>query len=136
MKIDLKFIGYINTSENITGAQVKDCFVNKNNQLVFIVKQGQGSMAVGKKAIKIRKLENLLHRKIKLIEFNENPVEFVKNMICPLKSPEIVLNENELIIKTDTMHLKALLLGRDKANLNELQIIVTKYFNNIKIKIE
>lgn len=129
MKIDATLIGYITTLENITNTQVKDCFINKNNQVVFIVKNGQGSKAVGRQAVNLRRIESLLHKKIKIIEFNEDPVEFVKNVIYPLKSPEIKLNENEITIKTDSTHLKALLLGRDKANLKELHNIVNKYFN-------
>ena len=129
MKIDLTLIGYITTFENITQTNVKDCFFNKNNQLVFIVKTGQASKAVGKKAFNLKKVERLINKKIKIIEFNEKPEEFVKNIIYPLKSPEIKLNENnEIIVKTDSTHLKALLLGRDKANLKELQEIVNKYF--------
>lgn len=129
MKIDITLIGYINTFENLTRTQVKDCFINKNNQVVFIVKYGQGSKAVGKKAFNLKKLERLINKKIKIIEFNDNPEEFVKNVIYPLKSPEIkLLNEKDLTIKTDSIHLKALLLGRDKANLKELQDIVNKYF--------
>ena len=129
MKIDITLIGYINTFENLTRTQVKDCFINKNNQVVFVVKYGQGSKAVGKKAFNLKKIERLLNKKIKIIEFNENPEEFVKNVIYPLKSPEIkLLNEKDLTIKTDSTHLKALLLGRDKANLKELQDIMNKYF--------
>ena len=130
MKIDITLIGYITTFENITGTNVKDCFINKNSQVVFVVKTGQGSRAVGRNASNLKKIEKLLHKKIKIIEFNENPGEFVKNAIYPLKSPEIKLNENkEVTIKTDSTHLKALLLGRDKANLKELQEIVKKYFD-------
>lgn len=130
MKIDITLIGYITTFENITGTNVKDCFINKNNQVVFVVKPGQGSKAVGKNAFNLKRIEKLLHKKIKIIEFNEKPEEFVKHAIYPLKSPEIKLTENnEVIIKTDSTHLKALLLGRDKANLKELQEIVKKYFN-------
>ena len=133
MKIDLTLIGYITTFENITRTQVKDCFINKNNQLVFLVKQGQASRAIGKKAIILKKIESLLHKRIKVIEFNDNPEEFVKNLIYPLKSPEIKLNNKELIIKTDSTQLKALLLGRDKANLKELQEIFSKSYNDIKV---
>lgn len=136
MKIDITLIGYINTFENLTRTNVKDCFYNKNNQLVFIVKEEQGRKAVGKNGMHIRKLERLLHKKIKIIEFNENICEFVKNVIYPLKSPEIKLENDTLIVKTDSTQLKALLLGREKANLKELQEIVGKYFSNIKVVID
>ena len=136
MKIDITTIGYINTFENLTQTNVKDCFYNKNKQLVFIVKEGQGKKAVGKNGMNIRKLERLLNKKLKIIEFNEKAEEFVKNIIYPLKSPEIKLENETLIIKTDSTQLKALLLGREKANLKELQEIVGKYFNNIKVVID
>ncbi len=133
MKIDITLIGYINTFENITQTNVKDCFYNKNQQLVFIVKEGQGKKAVGKNGMNIRKLERLLHKKLKIIEYSENPSEFMKNIIYPLKSPEIKLEGEILSIKTDSTQLKALLIGREKTNLNEIQGILGKYFNNIKV---
>jgi|SRR3989344_2655899 len=135
IKFDQKLLGYISTFETITKTQVKDCFVNKNDQVVFIVKQGQGSRAVGKKAINVKKVERLLQRKIKIIEFNENVAEFIKNAIYPLKSPEIIVEDDKVIIKTDTTYLKALLLGRDRANLKELHNLVNKYFN-VQIEIQ
>ena len=110
MKIDITLIGYITTFENITQTNVKDCFFNKNNQLVFIVKEEQGRKAVGKNGMNLRKIERLLNKKIKVIEFSEKPEEFAKNVIYPLKSPEIRLQEEVLTIKTDSTQLKALLL--------------------------
>lgn len=136
MKLDITLIGYITTFENVTKTNVKGCFFNKNNQLIFIVKEWQGKKAVGKKGINIRKLERILHKKIKIIEFSNNPEEFVKNIIFPLKSPEIKLINNEIIIKTDSIQLKAILLGREKANLKETQDILNKYFPSIKIIID
>jgi N utilization substance protein A len=115
---------------------VKDCFYNKNQQLVFIVKEGEGKKAVGKNGMNIRKLDRLLNKKLKIIEFNEKAEEFAKNVIYPLKSPEVRLENETLIIKTDSTQLKALLLGREKANLKELQEIVGKYFSNIKVIID
>ena len=135
MKVDLTLIGYITTFENITKTNVKDCFINKNCQVVFVVKEGQGSRAVGKKAVILRKLERLFNKRIRIVEFNPNPEEFAKNFIYPLKSPEIKLIENELIIKTNSVQLKGLLLGRNKANFQELQKVIKKYFN-IEVKID
>ncbi|MBI2671668.1 NusA-like transcription termination signal-binding factor [Candidatus Woesearchaeota archaeon] len=135
MKLDQRLLGYITTFETVTKTEIKDCFVNKNDQVVFVVKQGQGGKAIGKGAVNVKRIERMLQRKIKIIEFNENVVEFVKNAIYPLKSPEIILNEDKVIIKTDTTYLKALLLGRDKLNFKELQNLVNKYFN-ISIEIQ
>jgi N utilization substance protein A len=134
MKLDQRLLGYITTFETVTKTEVKDCFVNKNDQVVFVVKQEQGGKAIGKGAVNVKKIERMLQRKIKIIEFNENVVEFVKNAIYPLKSPEITSYEDKVIIKTDTTYLKALLLGRDKLNLKELQSLVSKYFN-VKVEI-
>ena len=128
MKLDITTIGYITTFEGVIKINVKECFFNKNKQLVFIVKEGQGKKAVGKNGMNIRKMERLLNKKIKIIEFSEKPEEFVKNIISPLKRPEIKLQDDVLTIKTDSTQLKALLLGREKLNLKEIQNIVEKHF--------
>ena len=129
MKLDIKLIGYINLFENKTGVPVKDCFMDRNDNLVFVVKQGFGSKAVGKEGVMIKRLRNLFKKKIRIIEFNDNPLIFVKNIIYPLKPIEIILKENNIVIKAENTQQRGLLIGRDKQNLISLKSILNKFYN-------
>lgn len=134
MKLDIETIGYVNTFENLTRVGVKDCFLDKNNNLVFIVDFGKAGMAIGKDGSNIKRLSNMLKKRIKVIEFNSDPVKFAANVIQPLKG-EIRQEDKIIIIKADSMQDKAKLIGRNKQNLNALQELINKYFD-FEVRIE
>ena len=129
MKYDLTFIGYVNTFETFTKAGVKDCFFDKNNNLVFVVNTGDAGKAIGKFGSNIKRLNGLLKKNIKVLEYNENVVQFVRNCLMPLKVEDIIAEEKKVIIKTDDKRLKGLIFGRDKANLKELSETVKRFFD-------
>lgn len=129
MKLDIQLIGFVNTFERITKARVKDCFFDKNKNLVFLVKEGDLWKAVGKKGANVQKLSNMLKKKIRIIEFSDDVKKFVRNVIMPFKVDEIVEEDGKVVLKSKDSKVKGLIIGRDKKNLEELNSIVKKYFN-------
>ncbi|MCX6711659.1 MAG: NusA-like transcription termination signal-binding factor [Candidatus Woesearchaeota archaeon] len=127
-KYNLEIIGYINTLENISKVHVKDCFTNRIGQLIFIIEQGEGGKAIGKNGSNIKRLGAILNKSIKIIEYNIDPVRFLNNIIYPIKSENIYIQDNEIRIDIKSTQDKTLLIGREQANLKEIQEIITKYF--------
>ena len=124
-------ISYINLFESLTKAPVKDCFLN--DVILFVIKEGNIAKAVGKKGKNVFMISNLLKKRIKLVEFNNDVEIFIKNMIYPIEGK--IYKENNLVcIELNKSSDKAIILGRDKKNLNELQNIVSNYFD-VKIKV-
>lgn len=120
--------------ENLTRSKVKECYIDINKQIVFVVEPGQAGKAIGKNGVNIRKISDKLHKKVKVIEFNPDVVRFVANAIYPLKSEKIYEEDGVINITTNGPRLKALLIGRDQRNIKELQKLVSKYFD-VKVKI-
>lgn len=133
MKLDQKTLGYISVFENQTGASVKDCFISKGT-LVFIVNNGNMGKAIGRKGINIKILINKFKKPIRVIEFSEDSLQFVKNLIFPIKV-DVENKGDKLVILAGDKKLKGKLFGRDKSNLKEMQIIIKRYFN-IQVDIE
>lgn len=125
----------ISVFETMTGARLKDCFENKNQQLVFVVEPGHMGKAIGKNAVNVRKLEALLKKRIKILEFNESVIGFIANLIYPLKPMDIVENEGEVVITGGDVKTKGLLIGRNFQNLEETKSIVNRYFRITNIKV-
>ena len=124
-------IDYINLFESLTKSKIKDCFVN--NIILFIVEDGYIGRAVGRKGRNVTMISRLIKKRIKLVEFNKSIEIFVKNLIYPIQGK--IYKENNLVcIELNKSSDKAIILGRDKKNLQELQNIVNKYFD-IKIKV-
>lgn len=135
-KLDLRVIGFINSFENMTGAKVKDAFEDKNEGIVFVVNQGEIGKAIGKNGANIKRVGFRMKKRVKVIEYNDNPLGFVKNAIYPVQADSIELeNDNTIVIKVRSTESKAILLGRSKSNLIELNEIVKRFFEQFDVKV-
>lgn len=131
MKLNLETIQFINFFEKLTRTRVKDCFF-ENEKLIFIVNPGQARKAVGKNGVNAKKFSEKTNKRIKIIEFNPNPVLFIKSLISPIK-PESIEKEDKIInIKVNSTKEKGLLIGRNSKNLENLKKLVKKYFGDIE----
>jgi N utilization substance protein A len=131
IKYDLQFIKIINLFENITHAQVKDCLYFKDI-LLFIVKEGDMGKALGKQKSNALRLERMFNKKIKIVEFNPEVLQFTVNLISPLKVDRINEEEGIITLSSSDSKTKGLLIGAQAQNLRNYEAIVKKYFENIK----
>jgi len=129
-----EIIGYINLFENITRARVRDCYQG-SEALIFIVQEGEAGKAIGKGGENIKRLNQLLKKKIKVVEFSEDPVKFVSNLILPIRAEVRFEDEKTIVIEGRGPKFKQAVLGPERKNLKELQTIVSNYFDvEIKVK--
>lgn len=119
--------------ESMTGAKVKDCI--SNERLTFIVEENEMGKAIGRNGANIKRMENAIKRKIKLAEFSNNPVQFVKNLIHPIQVADIREEEGIITIHGRDTGTKAMLIGRERQNINHLSDIVKRYFGVKEIKV-
>lgn len=132
--ITTEIIGYINLFENLTRSRVKDCYQGIN-ALIFIVYEGEAGKAIGKRGENIKRLTNLLKKRIKVVEFNDNPVKFISNLISPIKTDIHLEGEKTVVIEGRGIKFKQAVLGPERKNLKEIQDIVSHYFNlEIQVK--
>jgi len=131
MKFNLETIQYINYFEKITKTSVKDCFFDED-KLIFVVKTDQARKAVGKQGINVKKISEKTGKKIKIIEFNNDPVKFIRSFISPIKPKNVEREENIIKIEAESTKDKGLLIGRNAKNLENLKKHVRKYFVEIE----
>ena len=125
-------IGYINVFEDVTKTTVKD--VIKTSELLFIVKEGDIARAIGRNGINIKRLGRLFRKKIRVVEYSKDAEKFVQNMIKPIES-KVYKEDKNVIIELKNSHEKAIIIGKNKRNLKELNKTVKKYFDvNLMVK--
>jgi NusA-like KH domain protein len=127
--LDLSFIRYLNLFEKITRVRTNNCFIF-NNILYFAVPSNLVYRAIGEKGSNVRKLAEILNKKVKIVGMPEKPEDaekFIKDIIAPIEPRNIEMTEKEIVINAGKMH-KASLIGRDKTRLKELAKIVNDYF--------
>ena len=125
MKLNLEEIQFINLFEKRTGAKVKDCIIN--NEITFIIEEGNVKRALGENNENIRKLSALIKKEIKIIAFSKTPEKFINNLIYPIKA-KIELRDNIIYITAQNSVIKGKIYGREKENLKKIKELVSKYF--------
>jgi N utilization substance protein A len=125
---------FISLFESLTKAEVKDCF-EMGERLVFIVKEGNIGKALGKGGNNVRRLEEMLNKKLRIIEFNNDLLQFIQNVVYPLKAKDIVEEDGVITITPPDSLTRGYLIGRGAVNLNITKGIVKRYFEIKDIKV-
>lgn len=131
---DINAMKFMSLFENVTRARLKDCII-KDNMVLFIVQPNEISKAIGSKGGNVRKLENLLKRKVRIAEFAEEPVNFIKNLIHPLQVREITEKEGTYVLTPVDLKTRGMLIGRNASNLRSFEEVVKRYFPVKEIKV-
>jgi N utilization substance protein A len=54
---------------------------DKMDRVIFVVNKGQMGLAIGKGGSTIKQLQNMVAKKIELVEFSDDASEFIRNML-------------------------------------------------------
>ncbi|MEK6856726.1 MAG: NusA-like transcription termination signal-binding factor [Nanoarchaeota archaeon] len=126
---------YITLIENVGKVSIKDLFLY-NGTICCTVDKNKVSILIGAEGKKIKRIQNMFNKKIKVIGYSEDIKEFVKDFIYPIKIDEIEQKDKNLILRCSDRKTKGLLIGRGKTGLNNLHDVVSRYFKIDNISIE
>jgi len=133
IKYDFNVMKYISLFESLTGAKVKDCIADES--IIFIIAENEIGKAVGKKGSNIKRIEGLLKKKIKVIEFNSDIALFVRNLLYPTEIKEVKQEEGILNIYATDTKTRGIIIGRDHSKINWVKEILKRYFDIKEIKV-
>lgn len=87
---------YIGAFETETGATVRDCVVDdENDRLVFVVKAGEMGQAIGPDGERVQELEERFGRDVELVEDAPTAEGFVASALAPAAVYNVTINESE-----------------------------------------
>ena len=130
IKYDMSLMKYISIFETLTKASVKDC-IQEHNSIIFIVAENEIAKAIGRNGINVRKIEGAINKKVKIVEFSDNLLQFIRNLIMPIKPRDIMQQEGIVTIAGSDSSSKSLLIGRNGSNLRFYERIVSRYFKDV-----
>lgn len=133
--IDMQLMRYINLFERISRVSTTSCFVY-NGTIIFAVPRTLVSRAIGKDAVNVKRIRDILGRKVKIIEQRGiNDVDkFISDVVEPCTFNKIEIIGDELIINTNRQS-KAALIGRNRVREEELRGILSNFYNIEKLRI-
>ncbi len=119
--------------QSITSVTARDCVVDdKMDRVIFIVNKGQMGLAIGKGGATIRQLQNVVARKVELVEYSDDASDFVRNILNPQ-----MVNDVKITVRTDgskqavvlvDAKRKGVVVGKEGRNAEKARLLAKRYF--------
>lgn len=119
--------------QNVTGAVARDCIVDeKMDRVIFVVNKGQMGLAIGKGGVTIKQLQNVVSRKVELVEYSDNPSAFLSNVLNSDMINEIKINDRfdgsrQAVVVVDSRK-KGVVVGKEGRNAEKARLLAKRYF--------
>jgi N utilization substance protein A len=133
IRLTTKEMRYIALFESITSATVRDCIVDdEQNRIIFVVKEGDIGVAIGKGGKNIHVLERMTGKKHEIIEHSTNPQQFIKNALKPAHVNEIRITERpdgkSIAVVSVSPRDKGVAIGKNGRNAERIRLLAKRYF--------
>jgi len=119
---------------------VRDCIIDDDfNRLIFMIKEGDVGTAIGRRGKNIALLEKMTGKKHEIIEFSEDPAQFIKNALKPARVKEIRITERPdgrtMAVVSVEPKDKGVAIGKNGKNAERIRFLAKRYFqiNNVSI---
>ncbi|MCD1293998.1 NusA-like transcription termination signal-binding factor [Methanocella sp. CWC-04] len=123
---------YIALFESLTGAHAKDCLVldDEDSRIIFVVKSGDMGLAIGKNGNNINRVKKQIGRNVEVIEYNDDPKEFIKNLFQPAAIKNVVIatkGERQFALVDVASKDKGIAIGKNGRNINKVKSLAQRH---------
>ena len=124
---------------------VKDCIIDDElSKVTFVVKNGDMGLAIGKGGSTVTKVKRAVDKGVEIIEYNEDPAQFIRNILSPaeLKSIKVIQKEGQdkiadkiAIVNADSSN-KRIAIGKNGVNIERAKLLAKRQhdISNIILK--
>jgi len=123
----------ISLFQSITSASARDCIVDdKMDRVIFVVNKGHMGLAIGKGGATIKQLQNVVAKKVELVEYSDEASDFIRNILNSEMVKEVKINERsdgskQAIVFVDPKR-KGVVVGREGRNAEKARLLAKRYF--------
>src|SRR6266513_6283262 len=123
----------ISLFQTISSASARDCIVDdKMERVIFIVNKGQMGLAIGKGGATIKQLQNVVTKKVELVEYSDDASEFIRNILNSEMINQVKINERidgtkQAVVIVDAKK-KGKVVGREGRNAKKARLLAKRYF--------
>jgi N utilization substance protein A len=126
--------------QSVTSATARDCIVDeKMDRVIFVVNKGQMGLAIGKGGSTIKQLQNVVAKKIELVEFSDDAAEFIRNMLnADMVNDVRILDRpdgTKQAVVTVDQGKKGAVVGREGRNAEKARLLAKRYFQITNVQI-
>ena len=140
IKLTTDQIRLISLFQNVTKTTARDCLDDeKQDKIIFVVNEDKMGLAIGKGGSNIKSLQNILKRRVELIEYSDDPIKFLKNILNSKLINEVKLDTKQDGSSQATVIVdqgnKGLVVGREGRNAERARLFAKRYFDISSVQI-
>ena len=119
--------------QSVTSVTARDCVVDdKMDRVIFVINKNQMGLAIGKGGATIKQLQNVVARKVELVEYSDDVSEFIGNILNSSMINEIRIDERsdgtkQALVVVDAKK-KGIVVGREGRNAEKARLLARRYF--------
>jgi N utilization substance protein A len=124
---------YIEELRILTRSTALDCVIDDRfDRVIYVIRQGDMGLAIGKKGENIKRLQNVLGKRIEMVEYDENIKEFITNIFKPAEVAGIDSTPDNgpvhvLLKKKNDLGIA---IGKGGCNIEKARILCKRFFGS------
>ncbi|ACL15811.1 NusA-like transcription termination signal-binding factor [Methanosphaerula palustris] len=123
---------YIEELRILTRSTALDCVIDERfDRVIYVIRQGDMGLAIGKKGENIRRLQKVLGRRLEMVEYDEAPFTFLSNIVRPAEIARLDEDGeggqvNLLVRRRSDLGIA---IGKGGCNVEKARILCKRFFN-------
>ena len=121
---------YIEELRILTKSTALDCVIDERfERIIYVIKKGDMGLAIGKKGDNIKRMQNVLGKRIEMVEYAEDPDEFITNIFKPAEVSEV---RRDPRTGQTNIHVRkksdlGIAIGKGGSNIEKARILMKRF---------
>ncbi len=122
---------YIEELRILTKSTAFDCIIDDRfDRVIYVVKKGDMGFAIGKKGENIKRMQNVLGRRIEMVEYAEEMNDFIANIFKPAGITKVEMDNesgtiNVFVKKRSDLGIA---IGKGGCNIEKSRLLVRRFY--------
>ena len=126
--------------ENLTGAGARDCVVDeKFSRILFVINPGEMGLAIGKKGASVKKASDAFGKKVEVVEYNADKVQFLRNCFLPVQIQVVTFEQDEDGAEVAYIEVqpedRGLAIGKEGRNIIKAKRLAFRQFDIVNVEL-
>ncbi|MBO5003502.1 NusA-like transcription termination signal-binding factor [Methanocorpusculaceae archaeon] len=127
--------------ENLTGAGARDCVVDeKFSRILFVINPGEMGLAIGKKGASVKKASDAFGKKVEVVEYNTDKVQFLRNCFLPVQIQVVTFEQDEDGAEVAYIEVqpedRGLAIGKEGRNIIKAKRLAFRQFDIVNVELK
>ncbi len=123
---------YIEELRILTKATALDCIIDERfERIIYVIQKGDMGFAIGKKGENIRRMQSVLGKRIEMVEYAEEPAEFITNIFRPVEIQKVEKDPltGALLVTIQKKSDLGTAIGKKGANIEKARLLMRKFWD-------